>query len=494
MEETMTQPQMLTQTPAEKYETFFVPAIFGPWAKILVELAGIERGQGLLDLACGTGIVARTAAPILGPEGRIVALDLRPGMLAAARALPAPEGVPIEWVERDAQETGLPDASFDHIICQAGLQFFPDPGKALAEAWRMLKPGGRLTVLVWQDLEKQGLLHAMSGPEFAALKPLGVTWDDFNQAFAMGDPEELRALLNGAGFRQIETFQEDREVRFSDPDNFVFNMEYAYSAVVPEFAADPDAFARFVEAQLTWAVRLERDDFRGWSNTLLSAAPPEERTAAAVAMAEFLARLVADKGAHPGEDMLSAVVKASEDGDTLSAREATSMAFLLLVAGHETTVNLIGNGTLALLRHPDQLALLRADPGLVPNAVEEFLRYDGPVNLATFRYTTEPVSISGTTIPANEFVLLSLASANRDPEQFPEPDRLDIEREAGNLAFGHGIHHCLGAPLARLEGEIAFNALLARFPHLELARDPSELVWRTGAIIRGLTTLPIRFG
>ena len=122
----------------------------------------------------------------------------------------------------------------------------------------------------------------------------------------------------------------------------------------------------------------ERDDFRAWSNTLLSAGPAEEHAAAAAAMAEFLARLVVDKGARPGEDMLSAIVKASEDGDTLSANEATSMAFLLLVAGHETTVNLIGNGALALLRHPDQLALLRADPGLVPNAVEEFLRFDGP--------------------------------------------------------------------------------------------------------------------
>ena len=121
-------------------------------------------------------------------------------------------------------------------------------------------------------------------------------------------------------------------------------------------------------------------------------------------MAEFLARLVVDKGARPGDDMLSAIVKASEDGDTLSANEATSMAFLLLVAGHETTVNLIGNGALALLRHPDQLALLRADPGLVPNAVEEFLRFDGPVNLATFRYTVEPVEIGGTTIPEGEVV------------------------------------------------------------------------------------------
>jgi cytochrome P450 len=239
----------------------------------------------------------------------------------------------------------------------------------------------------------------------------------------------------------------------------------------------------------------ERDDFRAWSNTLLSAGPPEVHAAAGAAMAEFLARLVVDKSARPGEDMLSAIVKASEDGDTLSANEATSMAFLLLVAGHETTVNLIGNGTLALLRHPDQLALLRADLGLVPNAVEEFLRFDGPVNLATFRYTLEPVEIGGTTIPEGEVVLISLVSANRDPERYGEAARLDVTRDAGgHLAFGYGIHHCLGAPLARLEGEIAFRTLLDRFPDLALAGDPATLGWRQSTLIHGLTSLPVRLG
>jgi cytochrome P450 len=237
----------------------------------------------------------------------------------------------------------------------------------------------------------------------------------------------------------------------------------------------------------------ERDDFRGWTTTLLSAAPPEERGGAAAAMAEFLARLVADKGANPGEDMLSAIVRASEDGDTLSAREATSMAFLLLVAGHETTVNLIGNGTLALLRHPDQLALLRAEPDLVPNAVEEFLRFDGPINLATFRYTTEPVEIGGATVPEGEVVLISLVSANRDSERYGDPARLDVTRDAsGHVAFGYGVHHCLGAPLARLEGEIAFRTLLGRFPGLTLAGDPETIGWRQSTLIHGLTRLPVR--
>ncbi|MCF7549787.1 cytochrome P450 [Pseudonocardia sp. WMMC193] len=236
-----------------------------------------------------------------------------------------------------------------------------------------------------------------------------------------------------------------------------------------------------------------REDFRGWSNTLLSAGEPETRTAAAGAMAQFLSQLVADKAADPGDDMLSAIVRAAEDGDSLSHTEVISMAFLLLVAGHETTVNLIANGMRALLQHPDQAALLRADPTLVPNAVEEFLRYDGPVNLATLRFSTEDVEIGGTTIPAGEVVLVSLIGANRDPERYERPTELDVTRDArGHLAFGYGIHHCLGAPLARLEGEIAFRTLLSRFPAMTLAADPRSLTWRESTLIHGVTSMPVR--
>ncbi|RTL66997.1 MAG: cytochrome P450 [Pseudonocardiaceae bacterium] len=237
-----------------------------------------------------------------------------------------------------------------------------------------------------------------------------------------------------------------------------------------------------------------RDEFRTWSNTLLSRGEPEVRSAAAQAMAQFLAELVAQKTAEPGDDMLSAIVAASEDGDSLSYTEVISMAFLLLVAGHETTVNLIGNGMLALLRRPDQLAALRADPSAIPNAVEEFLRFDGPVNLATMRHTTEPVEIGGVTIPEGEFVLVSLIGANRDPERFERPAELDVTRDtSGHVAFGYGIHHCLGAPLARMEGEIAFRTLLERFPDLELAAEPETLEWRESSLIHGLHRLPVRF-
>jgi cytochrome P450 len=240
----------------------------------------------------------------------------------------------------------------------------------------------------------------------------------------------------------------------------------------------------------------DRDDFRTWSNTLLSGdRVPEEIGAASAAMAEYLTKLVADKRANPGEDMVTALVHAHDEGDRLDQNELVAMLFLLLVAGHETTVNLIGNGTLALLRNPDQLAALRADPSLVHGAIEEFLRYDGPVQLATFRFTTQPLTVGGTVIPEGEFVLVSLTSANRDPEKFADPDTLDVTRPSGgHVAFGHGIHYCLGAPLARLEGEIAIGRLLARYPELRLAAEPRELRWRVSTIIRGLETLPVAPG
>jgi cytochrome P450 len=169
------------------------------------------------------------------------------------------------------------------------------------------------------------------------------------------------------------------------------------------------------------------------------------------------------------------------------------MAWLLLVAGHETTVNLIGGGVLALLLHPGELARLRADPALLGGAVEELLRYVSPVNDATFRFTGEPVDIGGVHIGPGEVVLVSLSGANRDPSRYADPEELDVGRDStGHLAFGHGIHYCLGAPLARLEAEIAFGALIERFGSITLAVPPSELRWRPSSLIHGLESLPVR--
>jgi cytochrome P450 len=168
------------------------------------------------------------------------------------------------------------------------------------------------------------------------------------------------------------------------------------------------------------------------------------------------------------------------------------MAWLLLIAGHETTVNLIGNGVHALLTHPEQLALLRAHPDRLGAAIEELLRFTGPVQVATPRHTTEPVNIGGTTIPAGQIVIPALLAANRDPACTAQPDTLDITRtDNPHLAFGHGTHHCLGAPLARLEARIAISSLLARFPQLRLAIPPEHLTWRPSVIMHGLQMLPV---
>lgn len=171
------------------------------------------------------------------------------------------------------------------------------------------------------------------------------------------------------------------------------------------------------------------------------------------------------------------------------------MVYLFLIAGHETTVNLIGNGSLLLLADQQRWARIVAEPELIPNAVEELLRYEGPVQSATFRTALKETEIGGVTIPEGAFVLVSLLSANRDGERFAEPDRLDLDRPATtNLSFGHGIHYCLGAPLARLEGQIAFHALSRRYPAMRLAVPVEEVAWRPGLLLRGLTALPVTLG
>jgi cytochrome P450 len=245
----------------------------------------------------------------------------------------------------------------------------------------------------------------------------------------------------------------------------------------------------------------DRDQFRAWSATIVS-----ETVSSDVAQAHFIAMmgyfrdLVAARRREPADDLLSALISARDEGDgqteiTLSENELLSMAWLLLVAGHETTVNLIGGGVLALLQHPGELARLRADPALLGGAVEELLRYVSPVNDATFRFTAEPVDLGGMHIGAGEVVLVSLAGANRDPSRYAGPEELDVGRDStGHLAFGHGIHYCVGAPLARLEAEIAFGALLRRFGSITLAVPPSELRWRPSSLIHGLERLPVLLG
>ena len=209
------------------------------------------------------------------------------------------------------------------------------------------------------------------------------------------------------------------------------------------------------------------------------------------ALTAYFRELIAERRATPRADVLSDLIAAEEAGDRLSEPELLATCMLLLIAGHETTVNLIGNGTLALLRHPDQLRLLRERPGLIGTAVEELLRFDGPVQ-RTARIPSEDITIDGRTIPKGELVMPFIGAADRDPAQFPEPDRLDITRtDNRHVAFGLGIHFCLGAPLARVEGQIAINTLLRRMPRLALATE--RPVFRQSLTLRGLESLEVSF-
>jgi cytochrome P450 len=237
----------------------------------------------------------------------------------------------------------------------------------------------------------------------------------------------------------------------------------------------------------------DSDQLRAWVNPLLVQAEQEEINHAHTELASYLRDLVATKRAQLSDDLISSLVLATDQGDQLSETELINMVFLLIIAGYETTVNLIGNGAFALLKEPTRLAELRADPGLLPDAVEELLRFDGPLNMATNRYTVEPVTVGEVTIPANQIVLISLLSANHDGTRFPDADTVDMHRETNpHLAFGHGIHYCLGAPLARLEGRIALGRLIDRFPGLALDPTAPAPAYRNSILMRGLASLPVR--
>ncbi|MER7764407.1 cytochrome P450 [Streptomyces sp. NPDC097619] len=275
--------------------------------------------------------------------------------------------------------------------------------------------------------------------------------------------------------------------------------------LIDAMAATPDRRADLISAfafplpmtvicELLGVPDLDREPFRILSNEILAPETPESEQKALDEMAAYLAGLIERKRETGGEDLLSALIRTTdEDGDRLTGEELIGMAFLLLVAGHETTVNLIGNGVRALLAHPDQLAALRADPdGLIEGAVEEMLRYDGPVENATFRFALEDLEIGGTAIARGEAVLVSLAGSSRDPERYPEPDTFDIRRAPqGHLAFGHGIHFCIGAPLARMEAKIALRTLLDRFPDLAEVPDADPYEWITASLIRGVRRLQV---
>ncbi|HLL37240.1 MAG TPA: cytochrome P450 [Streptomyces sp.] len=249
-----------------------------------------------------------------------------------------------------------------------------------------------------------------------------------------------------------------------------------------------------VICELLGVPELDRAEFRKLSTEVVAPTSAESGNDAVTRLGTYLTELIEDKRcAGPGDDLLSALIgTTTEDGDRLSPEELRGMAYVLLIAGHETTVNLITNGVHALLTHPRQLAALRADMSLTDSAVEEMLRWEGPVENATFRYAAEPLEIGGTRVEAGEPVMIGLTAGDRDDARYPDADRFDIRRDPrGHLAFGHGIHYCLGAPLARLEARTAIRTLLDRAPDLTLDGPPGD--WLPGMLMRGMRSLPVRW-
>ncbi len=263
-------------------------------------------------------------------------------------------------------------------------------------------------------------------------------------------------------------------------------------------------FARpFPFAVLGELLGIDRDDQQRlsvWFTALLApysaAEPPPEAVAASDAIVGHLNDLVDDRWTSPSEDLVGDLVRACR-GDLLTRQELLSTLFQLIVAGHDTTTSLIGNGVALLLQDVAQLDALVADPALVPRAVEEMLRVDPPAHHATFRYAIRDTTIAGVTVPSGVQVLVNLAAAGRDPERTDDPEVFDVRRVgAAHVAFGHGVHHCLGAPLARLEAQIAFTELVRRFPRMRLAVPPEDLHWDhgDGLVLRGLSSLPVLLG
>lgn len=252
-----------------------------------------------------------------------------------------------------------------------------------------------------------------------------------------------------------------------------------------------------VIAEILGVPHEDHDKFRKWSLMITDDASfdnPLRMTGTIKAFSRYMRGQFELRRSEPRDDLLTALVQAEESGDKLNEDELLGMVMLLLIAGHETTVNLIGNGTFALMQNRDQWNLLQDNPALIKPAIEEFVRYDSPVHFATERFAKHDLELGGATIKKGEMVVLGLGAANRDPAKFENPDTLDIMRTPNkHLAYGQGVHYCVGAPLARMEASIAFTSLIERFPDLRLAIDSSEVQYRPSFVLRGLQSLPVKW-
>jgi cytochrome P450 len=372
------------------------------------------------------------------------------------------------------------------------------PGLFGLGAWAVTSHAACSSVLRGKQFGKEG--QKVVAPEKLSVFPLerGEAWELRRSNMLFRDPPDhtrLRSLVSQAFTPRI--------VERLRP-SITAITEHLLDAVAGQGRMDLVRDFAFplpviVIAELLGVPPEHRDQFKAWSTDLTLGLSPgataedlDKVLKVIGAMNTYFAGVVEERRRAPRADLISELVRAQEAGDKLSDAELLTTCRLLLTAGHETTVNLIGNGALALLRHPEERAALAADPSLLPNAVEELLRYDSPVQMTT-RFAMEDAPLGDKTAKRGDMVVVLVGGANRDPQHFPDPDRLDLRRANAHshLSFGGGIHYCLGAPLARLEGEIAIGALLRRFPKLALGSE--ELVWRLNPVLRGLQALPVTF-
>ncbi len=328
--------------------------------------------------------------------------------------------------------------------------------------------------------------------QFPPLSRLSQLLDNHMLNLDGADHQRQRALVNKAFTVRMVNGMQERVQAIADEliDQVVNNGsmdlidEYAFPLPI------------VVIAEMLGVPATDRDRFRAWSDAFVTPSrTPEEWTIAEKRLIEFtdyLGEIFAERRRNPQNDLITALIQAEEAGDQLSEEEIYSMVVLLIVAGHETTVNLIGNGTLALLRNPEQLALLRDQPERMAEAVEELLRYDGPVERTTLRFAAMDTELAGKLIKRGEAIAVVLASVNHDETHFQAADQLDLTRtDNRHMAFGYGVHYCVGAPLARMEGRIALSTLLRRLPGLRLAAPVEALHWRFNPILRGMQHLPV---
>jgi cytochrome P450 len=363
----------------------------------------------------------------------------------------------------------------------------------------------------WVVLGYEAARHALNDPRIS--KDMLAALEDNSDVVAEGlpGPEFSRHMLN---VDPPDHTRLRRLVSRAFVPARIASLEPAIRAIAGNLldelhAAGPSATVDLIEGyayplpfrvigELLGIPAADRSRLHAWFQVLLTGwvgDPPPEAIEASDRIVAYLRELVDSKRQSPADDLVSVLVAAEDD--VLTTPELLSSLFQLVVAGHDTTASLIGNGVVALLDYPGQLEALLADPGQLPAAIDELIRFTAPVPHATFRVTTEPVTLAGVQISPHEQVLVSLGSANRDPARFPAPDVLDIGRNDGpNLGFGHGIHYCLGAPLARLEARVAFEELLGRHPGLRLAIDRNALAWAhgDGLVLRGLVSLPVVLG